>query len=173
MKSLFSILIILLIVSTACSKDEEDTRLSSFQTPVVTGFYVRDGNGWVIQTIGVPNVKLGNTSNDITSAYLVLLYPNPANERCSISIHSPSGDEIKKVWLTRANPGEQLYNSFRMLNMSIMSLGGYPLFQEETTGTNLSLDLSKLESGYYRLYVKINEILLYDNLVIDKNSELR
>ena len=169
MKSRITIFIILLLTISACTKDEPYFRLSSFEAPIVTGYYMRDLIGRPIGTIGVPNIKLGNKSNSPGSEYFMEAYPNPCINFCSIAINTPDGGETKKIWLTRANASDEFANSSQFLNMNNINIGGSPIYQLEFTGNHLALDLSKFDDGYYRIYLKINEITLYDNLVIYKN----
>jgi len=173
MKSFFSCIAIAIIVLCSCTKDEVDLRTSSFETPVVKGFIMRDPNGWIIGNIGNPNVKIGDPPNGSSSSFSVVVYPNPAVNWCHVHIISPNEDEIKQVWLTRATASEQLYNSVGILNMNAIKIGGYPLFQSEVSGHDVGLDISKLEDGFYRVYVKMDGLLFYDNLVIYKNLETK
>ena len=165
MISRITLFIVLLLLISACKKDESVIRITSFDAPIVTGYYMRDINGWPMATIGVPNVKLGNTSNSLGSEYFMEAYPNPCINFCSIAINTPVGGETKKIWMTRANVIGELANSSQFLNINTINIGGSPLYQLEFTGNHLSLDLSKFDDGYYRIYLKINEITLYDNLV--------
>ncbi len=173
MKSLFSFIAVAIIGLCSCTKDEADLRTSSFETPVVKGFIMRDPNGWIIGNIGNPNVKIGDPPNGTNSSFSVEVYPNPAVNLCHVHIISPNEDEIKQVWLTRATASDQLYNSAGILNMNALKIGGYPLFQALVSDDDVGLDLSKLEDGFYRVYVKMGGLLFYDNLVIYKNLETK
>jgi hypothetical protein len=169
-KSGLFILLILLIFTSGCNKEKAEYRLSDFDIPVITGYYLRDEQGIPMRTIGTPNVRLGNESNDFTSDYYLMQYPNPCDKSCVLNIKSPSGQSIKKVWVVQASYFDQMPGSENELNMISLNTGGAPLLQAETTSRYLKLDLTSFKTGYYRVYVKIDDQILYDNLVINKSN---
>lgn len=169
-KSGIFILLILLIFTSGCTKEKADYRLSEFDIPVVTGYYLRDDIGFPMGKIGTPNVRLSNESDDFTSDYYLMLYPNPCDKSCVLYIKSPSDQSIKKVWVVQASYFDQMPGSENELNMISLIAGGAPLLQAETTSRNLWLDLTSFKTGYYRVYVKIDDQILYDNLVINKSN---
>lgn len=164
------ILLVILVLSSGCSKEEAELRMPEFEVPVVTGFRMRDEAGIFMGSIGIPNVKLGHPTGDWNSEYFITFFPNPAMNQGTVYMKSPGEYDVKKVWLTRAvfrppfdTPG------IATDGMNNFIAGGAPLLQGETTNQNLLLNLTHLPSGYYRLYISVNGHLFYDNIVIDKN----
>lgn len=49
-----------ILITLSCSKAETDIRLAEFDTPVLTGFELRDEQGSPMGVIGTPNIKLGS-----------------------------------------------------------------------------------------------------------------
>lgn len=161
---------VLVAFALGCSKEEADLRIPEFEIPVVTGFRMRDEAGAFMGSIGIPNVKLGHPSDDWNSDYFINFFPNPAINRGTVYMKSPGEYDVKKVWLTRAvfkAPFDIPGISTDGMNNFIA--GGTPLIQAETTDDQLFLNLTDLSSGYYRLYVSVNDHLFYDNIVIDKD----
>lgn len=173
MKSFIPIITFVIVLLCSCTKDEADLRTSSFETPVVKGFIMRDQNGWTMGYIGKPNVKTGEPPYEVSPGFSLFVYPNPAANSCHVWLNSPNENETKKVWLTRATAGDELYNSTGIANMNALIIGGCPLFQVEVTGNDVAIDLSLLDDGFYRVYVKMGGCLFYDNLVIYKNTETK
>ena len=61
------IFLLLGLMSFSCTKEEVPPRLSTFETPVITGFEFRDNAANIIMIIGNPNNKLEsvNTRSDV------------------------------------------------------------------------------------------------------------
>jgi len=55
--------------------------------------------------------------------------------------------------------------------MTNIKVGGAPLIQIEFKSDNLAVDLTSLDQGYYRIYLKVDKYIFYDNLVIDKHCK--
>lgn len=161
------ILVISFFLIISCSKDDYEFRLSSFSTPVITGFIRRSEFGDYMGAVGVPNVNNGNYDSD----YYFGLYPNPASEHCSLFIKSPMTMSLKKLWITPAQFGYQISNYSNNFGMTNLYAGGIPLIQIEFNTDHIEIDLSSLEEGYYRIYLKIDDNLLYDNLVIINSNK--
>jgi hypothetical protein len=154
----------------SCSKEDNELRLSDFNLPIINGYYLRDFRANYAGSVGIPNVQLGNSTDFNNSIYYFSFYPNPCSEGlCAIYIKTPKSNEIKKLWITPAIFNNQSSNcSIDLNNSSNVFIGGSPVFQTEFTSNNLTVDLSKISNGYYRIYLKVNGYLLYDNLVINK-----
>ena len=170
MRKITLLFISAILITLSCSKEESDMRLAEFNTPVLTGFELRDMVGNTLGTIGTPNIKLGNESNDYSSEYLFITYPNPCRDKCTIYLKTPDSNKKKQIWIVEA-----LYNdvttstSTNIGNTSLLGLGGTPLLQSEIKTKNAVFDLSSLTEGYYRIYPKVDDFILYDNL-IDTNN---
>lgn len=165
-KSLFFALLI--TVGHGCSKtDDQPIRLSEMETPALTGFVVRDVTGNPIGTIGSPNISTRIEGTSGNAEYSIIAYPNPCKNMLALMIQSPNPNAAKKIWLVKGKPDAALANSGIDLGMNTAIVGGQPLFQATTVATNLTLDVSSFPGGYYRLYVKVEDRLLYENLIIN------
>ena len=57
------------------------------------------------------------------------------------------------------------------IGMTNIKVGGAPFIQIEFKSDNLAVDLTSLDQGYYRIYLKVDKYIFYDNLVIDKHCK--
>jgi len=166
------LLLLITILLPGCTK-EADIRLSEFTTPVITGYYVRNDIGMDLKTIGIPNVRLGDNSNDYhTSTYFFTFFPNPCTDSCLTFVKAPQDNSTRKVWITQANWLEEKNEPVTdPVGMDNMTVGGYPLIQKEFTSDRTMIDLSSLGEGYYRIYLEVDGNLLYDNLIKYKSNK--
>lgn len=164
-KSLFFIL--LLTIISGCSKtDEATTRIPDWETPTLTGFALRDVSGAPMGITGTPNVNNHIKGNPNNIEYSIVAYPNPCRSTLALMIHTPSPNLPKQIWIVKGKLDAPLSNSGFDIGMNNAIAGGQPLFQATTVASNFTINVSSLPSGYYRLYVKIEDNLLYDNLII-------
>ena len=168
----YKIIIFLLLsqILNNCTKDEADIRLPDFKTPEIHGYYIRDIQGYNIDIIGNPNIRLCNESNNFNSDYSFLFYPNPSNNFITISIKCPLPQTIKKLWITQATISNQILNSSINVNTGNSTVGGTPIFQTKFTNDVFMIDLKNFNEGFYRIYIKIEDYILYDNLVVNKHN---
>ena len=159
----------IILITLSCSKEESDIRLSEFDAPIITGFEERDEQSNVIRAIGNPNVKLGNESNDYTSDYFFTSYPNPSRNSFQVSIKTPNPNSTQRVWIVQAQYYENGTSTANIGGTTLLDVGGDPLIQYEGILNNLELDVSGLSEGYYRIYLQVDDLILYDNLVITNN----
>ncbi len=170
-KRSFFVGVVALVFFLSCTKEQADYRLPGFDTPVITGYHMRDPNGWEMGIIGTANVKLSDSDSPLTSRYSILIYPNPCITTFNMHIVAPENNQIKKLWITRANISGNLSNSSVYLNMNAINIGGFPVFQTDFTSEQISIDVSKFEDGFYRVYLKTGGFILYDNLVINQSIQ--
>jgi hypothetical protein len=174
-------LIFFTIALLGCSKKEPTYRLPSFEKPIITGYTALDEVGNYLYTVGKPNIKttygeqestISNNGTDISvdysSAYEFIVFPKPCINHLNIIAFSPQKSSTKKVWIVNAHyyTEETISNN---LGFQSFNSGGTPLIQIEFTGNDEYLDVSSLPNGYYRIYLSVDDIILYDNLVVDKN----
>ena len=160
-------LLILIITSNSCTKEVADTRLSDFTEPVITGYYQTNENGEEMGAVGIPNVKRFNGADRNHSTHLMVIFPNPAYYSFNIRMETPVPSTTKKIWITRANIVDMPDNSGIDLAMTTMVVGGSPVFQTETNSDHITINVEDVEDGYYRVYVEADDIILYENLVIN------
>jgi len=172
-KTYLSILFCALLLMAGCTKEKADLRVAEFEIPIIHGYHVRDGDGSMVGNYGygVPNLRLGDGEGYFDSNYFFVCYPNPpiAN-KVNVLTKSPFNNEPKKLWITHAilrppfDAGivtNDDWNNF--------VAGGAPLFELEFTQKEIRLDVTELSEGYYRVYLKIDNQIFYDNLVVIKN----
>ncbi|MBE9468512.1 MAG: hypothetical protein IMY72_09385 [Bacteroidetes bacterium] len=170
-KKRYRIIIFLLLsqILISCTKEKADIRFPDFKTPEITGYYIRNLVGNNIDIVGDPNIRLGNESNDFNSDYFFFFYPNPSNNFISISIKCPLPQTIKKLWITQATISDQILNSSININTVNSTVGGSPIFQTEFSNDVFMINLENFNEGFYRIYIKIEDYILYDNLVVNKH----
>lgn len=165
-----AIFLLFCLLSFACKKESETVRLCNLQTPVITGFQFVDATGNYIGKIGEPNT---NTSvylnNSGTSSIAMFIYPNPSHGMIAIQIKA---DDISdaKIWISRAIYNGAPSDIANLAGCNTMVAGGYPVFQMlKVNSKSVMVDLFNTGDGYYRVYIQIHDILLWDNLIVSKN----
>ena len=165
---IFKTLILIAAISlvTACSKEEAPERLPGFDVPVIAGYEMRSAVGEYIGSIGYPNIKLYEGESYSSSKYFFASFPNPASSMIHVFVQERDSPGIKKIWMVPGRlQGEPKKST---LNQGMYSLyaGGTPLFQAEFSGSNVALGLHDIPEGYYRIYLKIGDVILHDNIAI-------
>ena len=170
---ILAILVLVPLFFSACTREDSVVRAPGLEIPEITGYFLRDHNGVDMGTIGTPNVKLGSGPNLVESDYFFMVYPNPAYHQVALYSKSPSGNSVRRIWIVEAvadHSAAELTESFNSINLVV---GGTPLAQTVTTTENASLNIESLEPGYYRIYLEIDDLQLFDNLVVaDPSPEL-
>jgi hypothetical protein len=160
---------ITLLVTMSCSKEETGIRLSGFETPIITGFQIRSIEGQLIDVYGIPNIKLSDRSYRNNTEYSFCPFPNPCTNLCVVHTNVPNPDAIKYIWVVQAVYEDNGSNNVTNIGSNTMAVGGAPLIENEFTSDVTALDISSLSEGYYRIYLKVDNTILYDNLVITNN----
>ena len=157
-----------LILLGGCSKTDEDIpRLSDINTPILTGFTLRDDLGVKMRVVGVPNVVNSIYSNDIKNPdYEITFFPNPAFQFGYLDIKTPQSNTLKKVWIVKGKTDDTSPNASIDMGMQNGIIGGQPLLHIQTRDN--VLEFQDLPDGYYRIYVKVDSKLLYENIIIKK-----
>ncbi len=153
-KSLF---IVLSILTLSCNNDETSNQSNNKDLKLVTGINLR-------QNFDDPPLKLGNPNVLVNNKFAI--YPNPAQNMVSILAQ----DNVTDVWLVPATP-EKIYQS-----VNFSSILTNNLFSEQSissnsiisvnsqSSNNLMINLETLEKGYYKVFVKIDGVIYWDNL---------
>ncbi|HAH56682.1 MAG: hypothetical protein PHW35_06400 [Lentimicrobiaceae bacterium] len=167
---LFNVLFFGLVILglSACSKEETTERLPGFEVPVVRGFQMRNINGELMGSVGNPNIKLYDGVDLYSSKVFFSSYPNPTSSTLLIFVLDMDYPTTKKIWMVPAKYLGEPEKSALNQGMYTLYAGGTPLFQYEFIHENIGIDVSEFPEGYYRLYVKTKDVLLYDNIVISK-----
>ncbi|MFN2396142.1 MAG: hypothetical protein ABR597_10690 [Bacteroidales bacterium] len=156
----------------ACTDKEPNTEEPNELLPVINGYYARNEAGEPMGIMGNmnPNVNLGTNTDHMNSDYFITFFPNPAINYASVYMKSPDPDETKKIWIVPAVFDPEFEPSDDEMNeQNIQNINEISVFQTETTGNTFFIDLTELQSDYYRIYVEVGDHLLYDNIVIDKD----
>ena len=171
MKKRFIFLLIPLLLLMSCNEEEPSLRLSEMETPLINGYYCRGENGDYKGVVCYPNVEIGSPSEGLQSGSYFLIYPNPAENYLRINVKSSLTESEKKLWITRAEFEKPIPNEALNLGMKNAAIGGMPIFQRRFDESSFIINLSSFSDGYYRVYLKVDEKLYYDNLVIFKNKK--
>ena len=157
-------IIFALLIITSCSNDDENN-ISTTETNIelVTGINIRDSGSSASIQLGNPNVLTDNQ---------FIAYPNPPAGALSLS----ASENISDVWITPAN-AEKLYLQADFNSILNSDLYAESLIESNAemefinlNSTNLVLNLENLTSGYYRVFVKINGTLYWDNIYIPESN---
>ncbi len=147
-----------------CSEEE------AFRTPnlggeVITGFQYRDRVGNLVQKVGQPNTK--TSSED--GAYNFFAFPIPSRDVIFLSVFNNESRQIERVWITAAIIDNALYQSIVINSALLVVAQGTPLIEiEPSDNQSISINVSSLPPGGYRLYVQIDDVLLWDNILIQR-----
>lgn len=116
-------------------------------------------------------MTLGNPNNYTTNIFTI--YPNPSTGFLSIA----SNTNITKVWVIPGNPNKihQQTDFSSVLNSSLYSESQIQeksqLKLNDINSLNIILDINSLNSGYYKVFIKINNAIYWDNIYLEKNGD--
>lgn len=153
----------LLIISVTCSEEPTLPRLGDLKVPICTGFLFRGISNEILGHLGSPNIKM----SDATVTYQS--YPNPV--RNVLTVSGP-GDGLKYVWLTQAETEIKSTEYPATLANTTIKAGGLPVVYVELNSLSgdvtLPINISNLQPGVYRLYIKSNDKLFWNNILIQQ-----
>ncbi|SDR86883.1 hypothetical protein SAMN05216503_1217 [Polaribacter sp. KT25b] len=157
------VIIFLVVVSFMnCSNNDNDSE-NEVAINLVTGINLVDTFGSKTGELGNPN-KFNNNN--------FVFYPNPSVDLLNIK----SVEKISKIWITSAN------SSKKYLQTDFNSILNSDLYIEDEIESNaklkfidlnsseIKIDLISLEIGYYRVFVKINESIYWENIFVGVNN---
>jgi hypothetical protein len=157
-----SILFFAFGLTISCNKDGIQLRTGELEIPVCTGFNYKDNSNQSVGKVGQPNNNLISTAKQFS----LIVYPIPSAESFSVIVNY---NGVKQIWLTRARVSTELNQSLNYLNAPLITVGGAPIFSiANATNQEFRIDVSALSSGYYRLYVMVENELLWENLIINQ-----
>jgi hypothetical protein len=151
-----SLLIFISILSLSCSSDD-NSNPSNTDMNLVTGINLRQTSDDIGLEFGNPNILVNNK---------FVAYPNPANN----VVYIAAQENITDIWLVPGTP-IKIYQ-----NTNFSSLLNSALYPEASIITNadfalngqasdvIGLNISTLEKGYYKVFVKIGGQIYWDNL---------
>jgi hypothetical protein len=185
-KKVSSLLLLLIVFCLLrCKKDNVSDVHPSFNIPILKGFECRNEAADKYSIIGIPDIKLDDAKPGDPSGYTYsfISYPNPNlnsynpvqvfHSMIFFSVFSKVRVNSFRFWMEKGSYGEMPDQSLQLVGAE--SFVGSPHIAEFTSSnlvegySQFATDISKLEPGYYRVFVKINDVLLWDNLIINLN----
>ncbi len=169
----FHIILCVFLTIFSCSSDDGDDRKSVDETAIdlVTGIYPRSDSFSQSFRLGNPNVRMPLNISSVS----IIAYPNPVVEFLTIQIFQ-TNDLITDVWLVKANANQIFQdtnfedildqNTYTESEISQASIQSY----SDISNNNITLNLEGFETGYYRVFIKTNENLYWDNIYVDNND---
>ncbi|WP_338376577.1 hypothetical protein [uncultured Flavobacterium sp.] len=160
------LLLIILSIFTlnSCNKNDDNDEIDATTIDLITGINFR-------QTFDDTPLSLGNPNNHTNNIFVI--YPNPSIDFLSIA----SNENITKVWIMPGNPNKihqqtdfstiyspNTYTESQIQTKSLLELN-------DLNSTNVLIDLNSLNTGYYRVFLKINDAIYWDNIYLEKNGD--
>lgn len=158
------LLIVILVLFNSCNKNDDNNVVDPTSMSLVTGVNFRQSFDDTPLTLGNPNIYTNN---------IFVIYPNPSTGILSIA----SNQNISKVWVISANANKiyQQTEFSTILNSSIYSESQIQakslVTLNDINAANLIVDLNNLNSGYYKVFVKINEAIYWDNIYLEIDGD--
>ncbi len=144
----------------ACNKDQANNEFPlETELRVVTGINLLPESGPSPIILGNPNIFIDKS--------IISIYPNPVVNNLSLR----STGQITDVWILSAQP-QKIYQDIdfdTVLDSNTYSeteiINAASLKIENHTGTMANLNLENLNPGYYRVFVKVDNTLMWDNIL--------
>jgi hypothetical protein len=157
----FLLPIFIMFFFLSCGEESEQLRTGELVSPICTGFGYKSSSNQFLGNVGVVN----NNLTGINRSIALSVFPIPASDVLNVSYNS---NELKQIWLVRANVSQDVSNQNNFLNAQVISVGGEPIISiKGFTEEELLIDVSRLAKGYYRLYLKTQKDLLWENLIVN------
>ncbi|MEZ5042467.1 MAG: hypothetical protein R2828_21380 [Saprospiraceae bacterium] len=165
---IIKIAILLLLLATACG-EKDQVVISALETPVLTGYHLRDYNGQGLGNVGAPNTKWGNNPADFSASDIFFIpFPNPSTELIRVAIVTTKASQAELSITPAVYEEDSAVPNF--VGAELISAGGRPVKTLKVTlvegSNNFAIGTADLPDGYYRIYLKVEELLLWDNLLI-------
>ncbi|HEU0137090.1 MAG TPA: hypothetical protein VFQ50_07345 [Flavobacterium sp.] len=151
------LLILFILVALSCDQDENSNQPSPTALGLVTGINLR-------QNFDDQQYQLGNPNTLVNNKFII--YPNPATQMVVVSAQ----ENVTDIWVVPAS-AEKIFQDENFSNILSSNL-----YSQESISTSSSfsitgqsadfftLDIGNLEKGYYKVFVKINGEIFWDNL---------
>lgn len=159
-------ILVVLAFSLSCQKEEESYKSSNPPLVVIKGYVFRNDVGQDMAWIGNPDINTGYPQNADQHDLALLVYPNPSKEVMNILIFEREPVDSTRIWIVPATYTEQGNTQTSFLGTPQLP-SSCPIFDTTLmTSVGYRLQIKNLPLGYYRIYMKTNSILLWDNLAI-------
>jgi len=170
----FYLLIGISFLLLSCKKADSDYRASGSSTVVISGFEVRNDMGQKMADIGNPDIHTRDSSgSDFIAHFNIITYPNPAKDRMAIYFTQTLCGIKTRLWIVPATftgPGSE---NVSFPGQAIIAPAEKPLLDTVVymNWWYKYLQIRDLPEGYYRVYMKTNGILLWDNIVFSRTEQ--
>jgi hypothetical protein len=170
------------IALISCTKDVAELRLPFNSVPVITGILFKDELGSSIRIIGEPNSNLIYISD--IEEIRITIFPNigkPGKYSPYINVETNFQSFSANIWMVCARFEPSIAGRYfspdvvNVCNSAALVAGGEPLIYgrveiPSSTGI-IRLEAGDLVEGFYRIYVEIDNKLLWDDLMISHEFE--
>ena len=158
------------VLFISCSSDDDASSTQNDPTAInlVTGINARQDNLSSALKLGNPNVRMPLN----ISSTSIIAFPNPVVNFLSIEIFQ-TNEIITDVWLVRAEANKIFENTdfnevfdantYTVNQVSQASIQSF----NDLSNTNILLNLEGLETGYFRVFIKTDQNLYWDNIYLD------
>lgn len=155
----------------SCSEDDNASSVDPKAIDLVTGIVVAQDINSEGYGLGNPNIRM---PKNLSSIY-VYAYPNPTSNNLTVGL-SQTTDNITDVWFVKANAQmifqetdfEELLNENTYTTSEISQVSTHAI--NDLSVSNITLNLEGYEAGYYKVFIKTDESLYWDNVYIDNNG---
>ncbi len=154
------ILYAFLFIFSCCSDDDSTIENEVTSINLVTGLDIRADDFSTPLRLGNPNILVEQT----------IVFPIPSS--IALTIHSLSSAEISDIWIIKGDVQQSYQNSDfdAILNNNLYSEVQLNNNSEETftniNSSNITINLSDFEEGYYRAFIKIDGSIEWHNIYV-------
>ncbi|ULC58341.1 hypothetical protein MBM09_10450 [Flaviramulus sp. BrNp1-15] len=159
-------IIVLFLVSCQSGDDSTTNKSGETDLKLITGMEARASEFGSSILLGNPNVFSSH----------ILMYPNPAIG--FLNIKGSVDTVITDVWLVEGNPQKtfQSVDFSKVLNSNLYKetelLSNSTLNFSELSGSNINLNLENVSFGYYKIFIKANDEILWGNIYIGNDIDI-
>lgn len=168
---LFLFVTFILTISYSCDNTEETKEIEDLIVvlPEITGFKLVNEEGVHMGNYGgAVNNYLGNKDSELGEIKCYMPHPNPAGGFLGIYGVGHDTSSIKKVWLLQADFKGVLPDFLNQQELEGQPYTGEEkLIEIEITQNIFLINIQDIPNGYYRLYIESDNVLYYDNIIVN------
>jgi hypothetical protein len=172
MTRLFYLLLGISFLLLSCKKADSDYRTSGSPIVMIRGFEVRNEMGQKLADIGNPDIHISDSSgSDFIAHFNIIAYPNPTEDRMAIYFTQTLVGIKTRLWIVPATFTGSGSEDVSFFGQVIIAPAEKPLMDTVVfmNWWYKYIQIRNLPEGYYRIYMKTDGILLWDNIVFSKN----
>ncbi|NRB59013.1 MAG: hypothetical protein HRU50_03610 [Winogradskyella sp.] len=175
MKKIYKLLFVFVLLFSCSSNDSEDDNTNDATSiDLLTGINAKQDDISGYYLLGNPNVRM---PLNIASTSIIA-FPNPSTGYLSVKLMM-TNDVISDVWIV---PGRVDKEQFQNVDFDDILTGITYTIDEisdiatesfnDLDNNELVFNLESLETGYYRVFIKTNQNLYWDNIYLDNGNGL-